>query len=67
MDPNVVVAVVVAAPLAAGMTFVFVRLLDRLRRKDAETESKRIIDDANREADNRKKEAELEIKEHAIQ
>ncbi len=67
MDPNVAIAVVIAAPLAAGMTFVIVRLLDRLRKKDAETESKRILDDAHREAENRKKEAELEIKEVAIQ
>ncbi len=67
MDPNVAIAILISAPLAAGMTFVFVRLLDRLRKKDAESEAKRIIEDAHREADNRKKEAELEIKEVAIQ
>ncbi len=44
-----------------------IRLLDRLTRRDAETEGRRIIEEANRDADNRKKEAELEIKEMAIQ
>ncbi|HEY2881909.1 MAG TPA: ribonuclease Y [Pirellulales bacterium] len=67
MDKEVVIAVVVTAPLAALMMFVIVRVLDHLRKKDAETEAKRIVEDAQRNADNRKKEAELEIKDRAIQ
>ena len=65
--PDSAVVVIVVAVLAAGLTFGIVRLLDRLTRRDAETEAKRIIDDAHRAADNRKKESELEIKELAIQ
>ncbi|HEY2828410.1 MAG TPA: Rnase Y domain-containing protein, partial [Pirellulales bacterium] len=61
------ITVIVVAVLAAGLTFAIVRLLDRLTRRDAETEARRIVEEANRNAENRKKEAELEIKEVAIQ
>ncbi len=61
------ITVIVVAVLAAGLTFALVRLLDRLTRRDAETEGRRIIEEANRNADNRKKEAELEAKEMSIQ
>ncbi len=49
------------------VTFVVIKLFDRLRRKDAETEAREIIARAERESANRRKEAELEIKELAIQ
>jgi ribonuclease Y len=44
-----------------------VKFLDRLRRRDAETEARNIIDKATRESANLKKESELAIKEAAIQ
>jgi ribonucrease Y len=65
--PDSAIVVIIVAVLAAGLTFGIVRLLDRLTRRDAETEAKRIVDDAHRAAENRKKESELEIKELAIQ
>jgi ribonucrease Y len=65
--PSEAITVIVVAVLAAGLTFAIVRLLDRLTRRDAESEARRIVEEANRNADNRKKEAELEIKEVAIQ
>ena len=49
------------------LTFVGTKLIDRLRRKDAETEAREIVSRADRESANRRKEAELEIKELAIQ
>ena len=49
------------------LTFVGTKLIDRLRRKDAETEAREIVARADRESANRRKEAELEIKELAIQ
>ncbi len=64
---QVVIAVCVSAPLAAILTFVLVRLLDRLRRRDAESEAKEIIRTARQEVDNRRREADLEIKELTIQ
>jgi len=64
VDP--VIAVLVAAPLAAVMTFVLVKFIDRLRKKDAESEAKDIIARADRDAQNRRKEVELELKEKAI-
>lgn len=63
---DIVIAAIVSAVIAAVLTFVLLRLLDRLRKKDAESEAKAIIDQANRDAVNRRKEAELEIKEQAL-
>ncbi len=63
MDPSTAIAIVVAVLLSAGMTFVLVKLLDRLRRRDAETEAREILRRAGQEVDNRRREAELEIKE----
>ena len=59
--------VVITAVFAFISAFVLIKILDRLRRKDAETEAKMIREQAEREADNRKREAELEIKERALQ
>ncbi len=61
------VVVIIAAVLAAGLTFVFVKLLDRLRRKDAESEAKGILERAQLDSVNYKREAELQMKEAAIQ
>ena len=51
------------AVLAAGS----IKFIDRLRRKDAESEAKTIVEKAENEIENRRKESELEIKEIAIQ
>jgi len=61
-----VIAVVVSALLASAMTFMLLRLLDRLRRKDAESEAEEILRKSELEVENRRREAELEIKELAI-
>ncbi len=62
-----VVNTMVTAIIAFALAFVAVRLLDRLRRRDAETEARSIIDRAQTDAANRLKEAQLEIKEQSIQ
>lgn len=59
--------VIVTALIAATLTFILVKLLDRLRKKDAESEAHAILEQAEHEADNRRREAELEIKERALQ
>ena len=56
-----------AGVLACGLTFTLVKLLDRLRRKDAESEAQEIVRRAQQEVENRRREAELEIKESTIQ
>ena len=58
---------IIALAAVAVLTFVGTKFLDRLRRRDAETEAKEIVSRADRESVNRRKEAELEIKEMAIQ
>ncbi len=66
MDTNSFYVVLLVAVVAL-LTFVGTKLLDRLRRKDVESEAREILARAERESTNRRKEAELEIKEMAIQ
>ena len=58
----IVATVVISAVLAV----VLVKLLDRLRRKDAESEARSILERAERDAENRRKESELEAKETVL-
>ena len=58
---------VVVAAGAALLTFVAIKLLDHLRRRDAESEAREITRKAEQEVDARRREAELEIKEMIIQ
>jgi ribonuclease Y len=62
-------AIVSAISAAVGATFAFlaVKLLDRLRRRDAETEAHSIVDRAKLDSSNMVKEAQLRIKEESIQ
>jgi ribonuclease Y len=60
--PVVTVIVVIVAVLSV----VAVKFLDRLRRKDVETQAREILERAERDAANRLREAELEIKEKAL-
>ncbi len=53
--------------VSAVAAFVLVRLIDRLRKKDLESEAQRIMSQADKDAANRLKEADLEIKERALQ
>jgi ribonucrease Y len=62
-----VVIVIVAVLLSTSMTFLLVRLLDRLRRKDAESEAREIVRKAEQAMENRRREGELEIKELTLQ
>jgi ribonuclease Y len=61
--PGWVIIVIIAAVGAA----LAVKLIDRLRKQDAETEAKEILAQAAREVENRRKEFELELKERDIQ
>jgi len=62
-----VVITVALCAVFSGLTFGLTKLLDYLRRRDAETEASRIIAQANREMENRRREFELELKELGIQ
>jgi ribonuclease Y len=67
VDLQSVVAVVVLIVVVAAMTTVLIKLLDYLRHKDAEAEAKRIVQQAQQDTDNRRKQFELELKELALQ
>ena len=53
-------------PLAALLGGAAIKFLDRLRRKDVENEARMILEQAELEISNRKKEGELQIKEEMI-
>ena len=67
MTTGHLLAALISAVVTAALTFILVRVLDRLRKKDVETESQRMIEQAQREATNRLREADLEAKEQALQ
>ena len=59
--------VIVICVACVILTFVANKLLDRLRRRDAESESRQILERARQDADAHRREAELEIKELSLQ
>jgi len=65
--PGVIIAVVVAGLASAAATFGVLRLWDHLLRRDARSEAQEIIRKAKLEVENRRREAEIELKELAIQ
>lgn len=62
---NVTVAII-AAVIGFVLAVALLKIFDRLRLKDAENQAKEIVSRADRDATNRIKEAELEIKEKAL-
>lgn len=63
MNQYVAIVGVVAAAIFGGVA---VKFLDRLRRRDAESEAKNILEKAQHDIANRRREAELEIKESQL-
>ncbi len=63
MTPEQVTIVAIAIIIAAALGALSVKFIDRLQGKDAEAEAKATVERAERDVANRKKEAELEIKE----
>jgi ribonuclease Y len=61
-----VLASIITAVIVFVLAVALVKIIDRLRVKDAENQAKEILTRAEREAVNRTKEAELEIKEKAL-
>ena len=63
LENILVLALIAGAALAGGAA---IKFLDRLRRKDVENEARTILEKTHQDVANRKKEAELEIKEEMI-
>ncbi len=61
------ITIVITAAVSAVLTFVVIRLLDHLRRRDAEAEAREIVAQAEKEIETRRREAELELKERTLQ
>ena len=64
--PEQIVTLILVAIIAGALGVGLKWWIDKARLKDAETESKRILETAEIEANNRRKEAELELKELAL-
>ncbi len=62
-----IIHIIITALVAAVLGVVCVKLLDRLRRRDAESDARKIIETAQHEASTFRREAELELKEAALQ
>lgn len=62
-----IVFVVVLCVVVSGLTLALVKLLDYLRKKDAESEARQIVGQARQEVESMRREAQLELKEEAIQ
>jgi len=67
VDSGTVILTLVLCGVSAALTFVFIKLLDRLRRRDAESEARQIVQRAEQAAESRRREVELEMKEFALQ
>ena len=67
MTTGQIIFVVVLCVVVAVLTFTLVKLLDRLRRRDAENEARQIVARTEQETENRRREVELELKELTIQ
>jgi len=61
-----ILLVILLCVVSAGATFTLVKLLDYLRRRDAESEAKQILQRAQQEVEAHRREAELEIKELSL-
>ena len=62
-----VIIVAITAPVAAVLAFILTKMLDHLRRRDAEAEAQEIVERAEQDAKNLRREVELELKETSIQ
>jgi ribonuclease Y len=65
-ETSAVLASVITAVIVFAATVALLKIYDRLRLKDAENQAKEILGRAERDAVNRIKEAELEIKEKSL-
>jgi ribonuclease Y len=61
-----ILPIFISIVVTAVITFLIVRIWDKLRLKDAATKAKEIIARAELEAENRRREAEVELKELAL-
>lgn len=66
MTGQEVTIVIVTALIAAAGTFILIKLLENLRKRDAETEAKRIVEQAQADIAAKRREADIELKELAL-
>jgi ribonuclease Y len=64
---NLIISIVVSVVAASGLTFTLMKLLDHLRRRDAESQASEIVERAKEEMKSRRREVELELKEMDLQ
>lgn len=67
VDSTYIIVTVVLCAVAAIAGFTLTKMLDHLRRRDAEREAQQITQRAEEDAERRRREVELELKELALQ
>lgn len=67
MTSTQVILTLVTALVASALSIFILKMIDRLRLKDAESQAKQMLERSDREIENRRKEAELALKERTIQ
>ena len=67
MPLNLIISIVVSVVAASALTFTLMKLLDHLRRRDAESQAREIVERAKEETESRRREVELELKEMDLQ
>jgi ribonuclease Y len=66
-DTTTILIILVTAIVVAGLTVAAIKLLDHLRKVEANREAKRILERADSDASTKIREADLEIKERSLQ
>jgi ribonucrease Y len=66
-NTTVIITVLVVCAFSTFLGFLGTKLLDRLRRRDAESEARQILERVEQECDSRRREVELQLKELALQ
>ena len=61
---EILIPVLITAALTAGASVAVMKLIDRLRKRDASVEAERIVERAEQDATAKLREADLEIKEY---
>jgi ribonuclease Y len=67
LSSDQVILIIFVAVMSAGLTFGLVKLMDHLRRRDAESQAQEIVRRAEQEMENHRREVDLELKELILQ
>ena len=65
-DSQQLLTIFISAAVTAGLTLLVLRLLERMKTREAQSEAARVLQQAEKDAATKIREAELEIKERTL-